>query len=51
MTYNVFGGTLSLTQSINHLITTRLNVLNGHLTSIFCSSHGFLLRLPYPPNF
>ena len=26
MTYNVFGGTLSLTQSINHLMFARLNI-------------------------
>ena len=36
MTYNVFGGTLSLTQSINHLnLMHRLYLLSVTRTSIF----------------
>jgi len=49
MTYNVFGGTLSLTQSINHLLTDGcysvvvvvVNLLHFHSLREFCSRCSF----------
>ena len=36
MTYNVFGGTLSLTQSINHCIRCRSFLCRFHLVLFNC---------------
>jgi len=42
MTYNVFGGTLSLTQSINQTDRCAVTVYPGHLSRVLIARNAWI---------